>query len=99
TRFSRDWSSDVCSSDLVQRPWPAIVPRPPRGSSRTRIDSSSLPGVADDPRRPRLLVPSLASPFTPHRLVSSSHGCLADVGVRRRSEERRVGNVRGSWLL
>src|SRR5690606_40737479 len=22
TRFSRDWSSDVCSSDLSRRPWP-----------------------------------------------------------------------------
>src|SRR5690606_33720133 len=33
TRFSRDWSSDVCSSDLVPHlPRPALLPAPARGA-------------------------------------------------------------------
>src|SRR5690606_39798742 len=38
TRFSRDWSSDVCSSDLSANTTPATEPLPPRrkGLSRRR---------------------------------------------------------------
>src|SRR2546422_7148889 len=35
TRCSRDWSSDVCSSDLSWRPWAARRSRRPRSSRRS----------------------------------------------------------------
>src|SRR6266511_5184613 len=41
TRFSRDWSSDVCSSDLSGRSPPALCsrsPAPPAATGRTGRD-------------------------------------------------------------
>src|SRR5690606_40226312 len=53
TRFSRDWSSDVCSSDLAARPAPGArrrrrwrrapaARRPPPGRSAVRGSSRSV---------------------------------------------------------
>src|SRR5690625_7282253 len=50
TRWPRDWSSDVCSSDLARRG--AGGRRPPRGAGRPRdVDlSASRPGVEGGPQ-------------------------------------------------
>src|SRR5690606_40344137 len=96
TRFSRDWSSDVCSSDLrpnisapFQTPWRAL-PRVPFPPSRS-------PPVVD-----RLLRLSGLEPF-----VLTTDIPFVNVGERTnvtgsaRSEERRVGKewrVRGGPL-
>src|SRR5690606_40001365 len=75
TRFSRDWSSDVCSSDLRGRPRAS----PPRKRQPTVRPVS--PGAPAMPLRARCAgEPPLPPP--PHPLPCEAH---------RRSEERRVG--------
>src|SRR5690606_40302390 len=79
TRFSRDWSSDVCSSDLSPRqlgPWI----RRQYGCAAFSIS-----------RRKSLLTPAVMTmaarvPFSPSSLITLG---TVDGGVR--SEERRVG--------
>src|SRR5690606_40718251 len=56
TRFSRDWSSDVCSSDLAGARSPLPQSPPPRG--RAREGRRALPrGAPAAPRPARGLVP------------------------------------------
>src|SRR5690606_39984358 len=79
TRFSRDWSSDVCSSDL--RAWSSISPS---GVSRQGVKKVSG-------KEPSL--PSQFLPLAALRLGVRSF-YLASIGNRHsllRSEERRVG--------
>src|SRR5690606_1555272 len=68
TSFSRDWSSDVCSSDL-----PSLIP-PARSSSNSRMGvpsgSSQQPGFFTRPLTPQSLVP--ASAPTPSPLYQST---------------------------
>src|SRR5690606_40512254 len=86
TRFSRDWSSDVCSSDLHAK----SISRAATIGQTTAIDkaqSASGPshgvGIAHPTRRPLLIATPKASPRN---------------GVR--SEERRVGKEgRCRWSL
>src|SRR5690606_12278250 len=86
TRFSRDWSSDVCSSDLCAPATtptrPSSWPRPPRPS----------------PRPPRPASPdwtSSPSTTTPHRAARrrsrSGNRPSPNCAANARSEERRVG--------
>src|SRR5690606_40310247 len=42
TRFSRDWSSDVCSSDLGGCPASRATPVPPPPCLRIRLDARSV---------------------------------------------------------
>src|SRR5690606_40113169 len=42
TRFSRDWSSDVCSSDLAHPTRCSFKPRPPRVTVYTRHQKREL---------------------------------------------------------
>src|SRR5690606_41136429 len=95
TRFSRDWSSDVCSSDLALAMggliflalaiWGfiAIGRRKP-----VRRFAAAAP-AAPQPRKPVVAQAAQASPVT------------VDAAPRRqvvqRSEERRVGTGRRSW--
>src|SRR5690606_39824640 len=91
TRFSRDWSSDVCSSDLIRsRPrgpktvlaydWVATAPTPARAHDTTAPTARNLDATA-----------------TPRSPVSASNPTIEKVDGRTvmRSEERRVGNERG----
>src|SRR5437870_8162926 len=82
TRWPRDWSSDVCSSDLVQiaHPCPGtLVRRLPRDSRR---GADRRAPAARAPRRGR---------------ARNTEG-LRDGLVRLRSEERRVGKeCRSRW--
>src|SRR5690606_40705819 len=87
TRFSRDWSSDVCSSDLYSRSSNrattaaepetrsarSIFPLPPR----QRSDGLQLPHYPVRSALSEILVALLAT--------------VAGLGAAQRSEERRVG--------
>src|SRR5207249_7355672 len=91
TRSKRDWSSDVCSSDLLPSAgaWPTEVPDPDAGSPRPQ---SSL-GIH---KLPDSVVASLPDVPT-GRLLLFAGGFSNDLsGVR--SEERRVGKgSRWGW--
>src|SRR5690606_40850188 len=81
TRFSRDWSSDVCSSDLQIIPRPQTQ-RPTRGHrSALLLDRHAAGG--------HLLAAALAKEVALALVGRSRQGQVA-VGVER-SEERRVG--------
>src|SRR5690606_41024865 len=81
TRFSRDWSSDVCSSDLASRTARSPIAwtctwKPCRSSSATY--SLSLAGSTYD------------RPVPPHPQYGSRVAAVK-FSVMPRSEERRVG--------
>src|SRR5690606_40350993 len=93
TRFSRDWSSDVCSSDLV---WQvdAFLAQGTQGPDRHQVigDDKSIQArvLADQLTRgaPRFLKPEV--PHADSRL---------EIAGTHRSEERRVGKVRRArWM-
>src|SRR5207253_8249805 len=91
TRWPRDWSSDVCSSDLL-----------PRGAlaRRGRQVHSRAPGLAEPDRdgllrRPRavLALADVVDLFV-DELARLRRRALALTLVASRSEERRVGKAR-----
>src|SRR5258707_11843168 len=83
TRYWRDWSSDVCSSDLH---WRAVRCRAAMGSV-TRISS----------RTSRPATPATAA-SSHHSTRGARLGAMASSGVILRSEERRVGKeCRSRW--
>src|SRR5690606_41142805 len=97
-RFSRDWSSDVCSSDLVVQTV-VLLAEPVEEVLRLRCGGH-------DPRpQQRVLglvvmtqvrhdeVPQLREPAGVRRGAVDG----VDEQVRGRSEERRVGRAWGGW--
>src|SRR5690606_39619298 len=80
TRFSRDWSSDVCSSDLTEETLLAVPGNP--------LD---LDFVGHARRATALRTPSQARPA--REKVAPAPGLGYG---RARSEERRVGRGRGA---
>src|SRR5256884_2424108 len=83
TRCSRDWSSDVCSSDLDE-----VLHR------HVAIKVLTAKTVADKPARDFLLHEARASSALNHPNICTVH----DVGEVDRSEERRVGKeCRSRW--
>src|SRR3989442_9058608 len=82
TRCGRDWSSDVCSSDLY-----------PRESNLCGVGMRIRWGYAGSPS----LVPSVATPENALTRTPDSLPWLADA-EKMRSEERRVGKeCRSRW--
>src|SRR5206468_8531034 len=93
TRSDRDWSSDVCSSDLHRVTLVSLVPRSERGDGRTDQRRSQVYGVVVEPP---------PAPGESHRLVTHPVSTLEPRVARRalvlrRSEERRVGKEWSSW--
>src|SRR2546422_2244953 len=83
TRCSRDWSSDVCSSDL-----------PLKSEQECRFCGLSAAKLT--------LLLALQGPELPPALPASECGCSVrsarKLGVKTRSEERRVGKeCRSRW--
>src|SRR5690606_39409026 len=82
TRFSRDWSSDVCSSDL--------------GSAADQIYHGVMDHGANDKSPVRSMgkapgpVPRLSLPGG-RSVISQGHAPPVTDPLRMRSEERRVG--------
>src|SRR5690606_40090386 len=84
TRFSRDWSSDVCSSDLLAPGATCAYDRSPCAVRSATATVSSPPFVA---RTARYGVP----PRQRGCAVTVTCGSVGGTSVRKRSEERRVG--------
>src|SRR5690606_40275914 len=86
TRFSRDWSSDVCSSDLgiggnfdlVRKHWPSWLGKPPENLI------SGVPAHVDG----RMLA---IAERAGGRIVNRDRMWHYTEGIKNRSEERRVG--------
>src|SRR5690606_39437858 len=88
TRFSRDWSSDVCSSDLIERvrqSWIAGIRQ-----EKARPNAAAL----------RVMPPLLYGQAHPYGIPFSGTGNEASIAslsredllaYHQRSEERRVG--------
>src|SRR5690606_40004594 len=90
--FSRDWSSDVCSSDLIT----AGVGSHVKGGIKVHKPTSNwLPFVINNKRKPRIIVGPGAvveGPLVFEREVTLYVHDSARIGpVTGRSEERRVG--------
>src|SRR2546429_931354 len=91
TRCSRDWSSDVCSSDLVRISFLKLDDKilPDMGVKLHSSKGKSLPRRAKRKRRARRPLPS--SPRAPCAPIPALPLCT-------RSEERRVGKeCRSRW--
>src|SRR5207253_4469899 len=76
TRWPRDWSSDVCSSDLAQEP---LV----KEFGAAKSDEERQAVVAR--------LPKLAAPFAAKAIALAEEDLKNPVAIRCRSEERRVG--------
>src|SRR5206468_9319396 len=98
TRSDRDWSSDVCSSDLLKR---ATLEAK---IDMTQIDAfaaTSGPGLASSLMIGASIAKGLAIGFNkPYLAINHLEGhLLSPFFVESRSEERRVGKeLRCGWL-
>src|SRR5690606_40193914 len=89
TRFSRDWSSDVCSSDLSQDKDKRDAEDLPR--AKTPID----PNAGQGPRAESVDSGTAGELLDQRGMQNSAH--LGRVSISR-SEERRVGKeCRSQW--
>src|SRR5207249_5763330 len=88
TRSKRDWSSDVCSSDLNLR-----LPRTTTRAARALLTARRHPidlGVVQRPDGPHYFAVTAGTGFDAH--------LMADTALAERSEERRVGKEwRTGW--
>src|SRR5690606_39893177 len=94
TRFSRDWSSDVCSSDLKLRFCHPGGVNPPTfvvHGTRLRVLSDSYRRYLENFFRKRFKLVG-----TPIRFVFKE-GENPYEGKKNRSEERRVGKEQRAW--
>src|SRR5699024_11292846 len=92
TRSKRDWSSDVCSSDLsVCRQVRDKYQGPILMLTARTDDADQVQGLdegADD---------YVCKPVRPPVLLARIKALLRRAEVLERSEERRVGNERKTW--
>src|SRR5207249_6201652 len=83
TRSKRDWSSDVCSSDLVRE---------------GAVEGAALPESGEILERAQLEPHAAARSFGFEPAPGGGEHFRSDVdGVDRRSEERRVGKGWSGW--
>src|SRR5207253_6426411 len=88
TRWPRDWSSDVCPSDLIEIPVRGHV-GPPHVTADWNLD-----GKNDDRRDPGILSAHYAGHLAEWNRLRELAPKLLLVGNTDRSEERRVGQER-----
>src|SRR5215510_11334001 len=77
TRWPRDWSSDVCSSDLRPAARFAEAPQPLEAEAVARVEGQLDDALDVEARRPELLVPGgsgEAPPFGQVARVLAVHG-------------------------
>src|SRR5690606_40520467 len=90
TRFSRDWSSDVCSSDLDA----GGFQRPAGGNAQGFLDLPFDLLALGDSALEALFEPGQ---FDAHGIERVAGGLVCAIGIAR-SEERRVGKeCRSRW--
>src|SRR5699024_11938356 len=95
TRSKRDWSSDVCSSDLtgtsarIMQLWDAPI----RTRDSILIDSQQSYSAAFSPGEPRAVVSTSGKTAQ----IWSSFGGEGTVVLSGRSEERRAGTGWRMW--
>src|SRR5690606_40474353 len=87
TRFSRDWSSDVCSSDLSRRGTPLQTTQP----AAPTVHCVPLGLLGKKPRPLPEHCSTVATVSTPMDLSSASVRLRGFFTPSIRSEERRVG--------
>src|SRR5207302_3785909 len=93
TRFSRDWSSDVCSSDLAYSAYAARA-----GIKMWTFLTSMVPG--EKMRETAIYggeVIKVTGTYDQAKVVASSFADSKGLFLDRRSEERRVGKECRSW--
>src|SRR5690606_39729247 len=96
TRFSRDWSSDVCSSDLYSTANNGNVPAEQGGGFWSSGFGKFL-GGAIDAVAPGNIFHSDTGEWAPWQYTLAS-AIGSAVGLGDRSEERRVGKAcRSRW--
>src|SRR5690606_40196165 len=91
TRFSRDWSSDVCSSDLA--PW--MVGR----FSTLDAVIDTVTGREDDLRDAIVKIGKLAAFAAEHAPAAPAPAAGTPSSSGGRSEERRVGKEACWWRV
>src|SRR5207253_7514081 len=94
-RWPRDWSSDVCSSDLVEDPVEQHPLPVRRGQASQRGELADLGSRVDAHPGERQEVPlGVALEELDVQNGHDEHGLVVSVDRYRRSEERRVGKER-----
>src|SRR5690606_41211093 len=91
TRFSRDWSSDVCSSDLItQRPY-AVEAVFPVGPLQVTLDTTTAEiRHTEHQYRPVIAKPNDGRVPT-SAFLNEEFAAISAIWAAARSEERRVG--------
>src|SRR5690606_41371747 len=89
TRFSRDWSSDVCSSDLVMCAWQSMKPGTVRRPARSIVSTSSSAGRRGSVAPTHAMVPPHTSRLDGPRGAGAYRSAVG-------SEERRGGEGGGA---
>src|SRR5690606_40387843 len=85
TRFSRDWSSDVCSSDL------SLQPAAGAHGEWTGLMMVRAYHEQKGERRSKVLIPDTAHGTNPASATVAGYQTVTIPSNEQRSEERRVG--------
>src|SRR5690606_40564118 len=97
TSFSRDWSSDVCSSDLTEAVLRVLERRVQ--TQELRVGHAGEPAVGVDAIEPQLAGGQLLDGGDELFLAFEPLLHEAERGLLVRSEERRVGKECSRWRL